>query len=185
MNSSLLYYGVQILAGLIAFVTAWSWLPLDNWWVRSIDFPRIQILVLGIIAWLGMLLFWQQWELGQWLLFIALCVTLIFQLRMVLPYTKIWKKEVQSAKDRPEGGAHQLKIMVSNVLTPNDETQKLVNLVNQKQPDILVTLESDQKWQNALSSIEPDYPYTVKVPLDNLYGMHLYSQLELIEPTVN
>ena len=184
MDLSLLFYGVQLLAGLIAFVTVWGWLPLDNWWVRGVDFPRIQILFLGIIAWVGMLLFWSQWQLGQWLLFIALCITLGFQLRMVLPYTKMWKKEVEKAKDKPEGEAHHLKIMVSNVLTDNDETQKLVDLVEQKQPDILITLETDDKWQQALSVIESDYPYTVKVPLDNLYGMHLYSKLELIDPEV-
>lgn len=184
MDFSLLYYGVQGLAGLIAFVTVWGWLPLDNWWVRSFDFPRIQIIVLGIIAWIGMLGFWSEWQLGQWLLFAALSITLIFQLRMVLPYTKLWKKEVQSAKDKPEGEANQIRIMVSNVLTPNNQTQDLINLVNQKQPDILITLESDKKWEKALSVIEPDYPYTVKVPMDNLYGMHLYSKLELIDPEV-
>jgi endonuclease/exonuclease/phosphatase (EEP) superfamily protein YafD len=165
-------------------VTIWGWMPLDNWWVRGVEFPRIQIMVLGVIAWIGMLVFWPNWQLGQWLLFIVLSVTLAFQLRMVLPYTKLWKKEVQEAKDTPEGASYQLKIMVSNVLTPNDETQKLVDLVKQKQPDILITLESDKKWERALHQIEPDYPYTVKVPLDNLYGMHLYSKLELIDPKV-
>lgn len=184
MDSSVLYYGVQLLAGLIAFITAWGWLPLDYWWVRDVDFPRIQILVLGIITWLGLLAFGPQWQWGQWLLFIALSVTLGFQLRMVLPYTKLWKKEVQNARDNSKEHMHALKIMVSNVLTSNNKMHKLVNLVTQKQPDILITLETDEKWQQALSSIESDYPYTVKVPLDNLYGMHLYSKLELIEPSV-
>ena len=184
MDLSLLYYSVQWLAGLVAFVTIWGWLPLDNWWVRGVEFPRIQIMVLGVIAWVGMLMFWPDWQLGQWLLFVVLSLTLAFQLRMVLPYTKLWKKEVQQAKSKPAGQAHQLKLMVSNVLTPNDHTQKLVELVKQKQPDILLTLESDKKWEKALEQIEPDYPYTVKVPLDNLYGMHLYSKLELIDPEV-
>ncbi|MBO1529925.1 endonuclease/exonuclease/phosphatase family protein [Psychrobacter sp. F1192] len=184
MDISLLFYGMQLLAGFITFVTVWGWLPLDYWWVRVVDFPRIQIMVLGVIAWLGMLSFFSQWQMVQWVLFIALNITLIFQLRMVLPYTKLWKKEVQTAKKKSKAEAYQLKIMVSNVLTPNDETHKLVDLIQQKQPDILITLESDEKWQNALNEIEPDYPYTVKVPLDNLYGMHLYSKLELIDPTV-
>ncbi|MGP5517670.1 endonuclease/exonuclease/phosphatase family protein [Psychrobacter celer] len=184
MDLSLLYYSVQWLAGLVAFVTIWGWLPLDNWWVRGVDFPRIQIMVLGVIAWVGMLMFWPDWQLWQWLLFVVLSLTLAFQLRMVLPYTKLWKKEVQQAKSKPAGQAHQLKLMVSNVLTPNDHTKKLVELVKQKQPDILITLESDKKWEKALEQIEPDYPYTVKVPLDNLYGMHLYSKLELIDPEV-
>ena len=184
MDSSLLYYGVQLLAGLVAFITAWGWLPLDHWWVRDVEFPRIQILVLGMIAWLGMLLFGAEWQLGQWLLFSALTATLGYQLRMVLPYTVIWKDEVKSAKETAAGTTNQLKIMVSNVLSTNNQTQKLIALVNQKQPDILITLETDEKWQQALSVIEADYPYTVKVPLDNLYGMHLYSKLELINPEV-
>ena len=184
MDFSLLYYGAQWLAGLIAFVTIWGWLPLDNWWVRGVEFPRIQIMILGIIAWVGMLAFGSEWQLGQWLLFIVLSITLAFQLRMVLPYTKLWKKEVKNAKDKPEVQECQLKIMVSNVLTPNDQTQKLVDLVKDKQPDILITLETDKKWETALNQIEADYPYTVKVPLDNLYGMHLYSKLELINPEV-
>ncbi|MGO1625092.1 MAG: endonuclease/exonuclease/phosphatase family protein, partial [Psychrobacter sp.] len=179
-----LYYSIQWLAGFIALVTVWGWIPLDNWWVRGVEFPRIQIMVLGVIAWLGMLVFYTEWQDGQWLLFTVLSITLAFQLRMVLPYTKLWKKEVRQAKVKPEGKAYQLKIMVSNVLTPNDETQQLVDLVQRKQPDILITLESDKKWEDALSQVEPDYPYTVKVPLDNLYGIHLYSKLELIDPKV-
>lgn len=184
MDSSSLYYGTQWLAGLITFVTVWGWLPLDNWWVRGVEFPRIQIMVLGVIAWVGLIVFSSQWQVGQWLLFLALSIALAFQLRMILPYTRIWKKEVQTAKDTPELSAHQIKIMVSNVLTPNDDTHKLIDLVNAEHPDILITLESDEKWQDALSVIEDDYPYTVKVPLDNLYGMHLYSKLELIDPKV-
>ena len=184
MDSSLVYYGVQLLAGLVAFLTAWGWLPLDNWWVRGVEFPRIQILVLGIIAWIGMLLFGAEWQLTQWLLFIVLSITLLFQLRMVLPYTILWKKEVEKARITATSSDDQLKIMVSNVLGPNNQTQKLVDLVNKEQPDILITLETDKKWQQALSVIEPAYPYTVKVPLDNLYGMHLYSKLELIDPEV-
>ena len=184
MDFTFLYYSAQLLAGLIALVTVWGWLPLDNWWVRGVDFPRIQILVLGVIAWLSLLLFWSQWQAWQWLLFIILSITLTFQLRMVLPYTKLWKKEVQDAKNQPDSQSAQLKIMVSNVLTPNEQKQDLIDLVEQRQPDVLITLESDQKWQDALGAIETDYPYTVKVPLENLYGIHLYSKLELIDPEV-
>ena len=184
MDFDFLYYGVQILAGLIAFVTVWGWLPLDHWWVRAVEFPRIQIIVLGVIAWAGMLGFWSAWQLNQWILFIALTIALVFQLRMILPYTLLWKKEVQDAKKKNNGHLRQLKIMISNVLTPNDQTQDLIDLVRDKAPDILITLESDAKWERALEQVESDYPYTVKVPLDNLYGMHLYSKLELINPKV-
>lgn len=176
------YTVVRILAALVTLVSAWGFLPLDNWWVRGVDFPRIQILFVGIVSLVGMLFFIPRWELLEMLLMAGLVAAIAFQLRMVLPYTQLWKKEVREAT--PQDNPVQLKLMVSNVLTPNNNTQALVDLVQQKQPDVLITLESDQKWQDALSVVEPDYPYNVKIPLDNLYGMHLYSKLELIDPQV-
>lgn len=177
-----LYFIFQILAGLVVFVSVWGLLPLDHWWIRGVDFPRIQILVIGLVSLIGLLVLAPQWESWDVVLLLALIGAVGLQLRMVLPYTRLWKKEVRQALPIPD--AVQIKLMVSNVLTPNDNTQALVDLVQQKNPDILITLESDQKWQDALSVIEPDYPYNVKVPLDNLYGMHLYSKLELIDPEV-
>lgn len=177
-----LYFIFQILAGLVVFVSVWGLLPLDHWWIRGVDFPRIQILVIGLVSLVGLLVLAPQWESWDVVLLLALIGAVGLQLRMVLPYTRLWKKEVRQALPIPD--AVQIKLMVSNVLTPNDNTQALVDLVQQKNPDILITLESDQKWQDALSVIEPDYPYNVKVTLDNLYGMHLYSKLELIDPEV-
>jgi len=177
-----LYLMFQILAGLVIFASVWGLLPLDHWWIRGVDFPRIQILFIGLASLIGLLILTPQWQMAEIALTLALIGAIGFQLRMILPYTRLWKQEVRQAM--PMANPVQVKLMVSNVLTPNNNTQALVNLVQQKQPDILITLESDQKWEDALSVIEPDYPYSVKVPLDNLYGMHLYSKLELIDPKI-
>lgn len=177
-----LYLMFQILAGLVIFASVWGLLPLDHWWIRGVDFPRIQILFIGLASLIGLLILTPQWQMAEIALTLALIGAIGFQLRMILPYTRLWKQEVRQAM--PMANPVQVKLMVSNVLTPNNNTQALVDLVQQKQPDILITLESDQKWEDALSVIEPDYPYSVKVPLDNLYGMHLYSKLELIDPEI-
>ena len=177
-----LYLMFQILAGLVIFASVWGLLPLDHWWIRGVDFPRIQILFIGLASLIGLLILTPQWQMAEIALMLALIGAIGFQLRMILPYTRLWKQEVRQAM--PMANPVQVKLMVSNVLTPNNNTQALVNLVQQKQPDILITLESDQKWEDALSVIEPEYPYSVKVPLDNLYGMHLYSKLELIDPEI-
>lgn len=177
-----LYLMFQILAGLVIFASVWGLLPLDYWWIRGVDFPRIQILFIGLASLIGLLILTPQWQMAEIALMLALIGAIGFQLRMILPYTRLWKQEVRQAM--PMANPVQVKLMVSNVLTPNNNTQALVNLVQQKQPDILITLESDQKWEDALSVIEPEYPYSVKVPLDNLYGMHLYSKLELIDPEI-
>ena len=58
-------------------------------------------------------------------------------------------------------------------------------MVHKFKPDILVTLESDKWWEKQLSILESDMPNTVKCPLDNLYGMHLYSKLKLHDQEIS
>lgn len=184
MDAEFIAIIAEVLSGIVIFVTAWGLLPLDFWWVRDVDFPRLQILWLGAISLIAMIAvsFWQTVPVWHWLLLIGLVAALAFQLKMVLPYTRLWRQEVKSA--RQQAGHPRVRIMVSNVLTSNDNKQALIDLVAKQRPDILLTLETDKVWEDALSVIEPEFPFCVKVPLDNLYGMHLYSKLELIDSKV-
>ncbi|HBD10987.1 MAG TPA: endonuclease, partial [Porticoccaceae bacterium] len=70
------------------------------------------------------------------------------------------------------------------VLMTNRRAGELIDLIIEYRPDIFVTLESDHWWQQQLDTLQTTYPYSVKCPLDNLYGMHVYSKLELLEPQV-
>ncbi len=170
---------IETLAIIVIWLSFWSLIPRDEWWFRGADFPRLQILAVGLIA-LILLMFWQQsWDLWRQIIFIALLAALAYQLKMVLPYTFIWKKQVKQVRQNQLNPKQQISLIVSNVLTPNHQYHLLIAQIEKYQPDLVLTLESDQAWQNALSVIEKDYPYRVPVPLDNLYGMHLYSRLEL------
>lgn len=52
-------------------------------------------------------------------------------------------------------------------------------------PDILLTMESNQAWDDALTAIEKDYPNFKKVPLENTYGIHFYTRFEVKTIKVN
>ena len=175
---------IQILAIIVIWLSFWSLIPRDEWWIRGADFPRLQILVLGFIAFILFLLVDHPWNWLNQLLFIGLMAALAYQLKMVLPYTFIWKKQVKQVKQDQIDPQRQISLMVCNVLTTNSKYHLLIEQIQIHQPDLVLTLETDQNWQNALSVIEADYPYRVPVPLDNLYGMHLYSKLELSETEV-
>ena len=73
----------------------------------------------------------------------------------------------------------KLRIITANVLQTNRHYQPLLNLVREYNPDILVTLESDQHWQAQLDSLADILPYRVICPQSNLYGMHVYSRYQL------
>ena len=171
---------IEVLAGLVIWLSFWSLIPRDEWWFRGADFPRLQILFLGAVA-LLFLLFWSgQWDGVRYITLGLLIVAMAYQLKMVLPYTFIWKKQVAQVRPEQLDRNRQISIIVSNVLTPNDQYHLLIEQIQKHQPDLVLTLETDQTWQNQLTVIEKDYPYRVPVPLDNLYGMHLYSKLKLL-----
>jgi endonuclease/exonuclease/phosphatase (EEP) superfamily protein YafD len=168
------------MAILVIVLTFLSLVPSDRWWIRAADFPRLQLLCLGVVSLLGILI--ADGQLRSWtqlLLLAVLGLALGYQLKMLLPYTWLWKKQVLSLEPKQQDRQNTLSVLVANVLTPNQHYARLIAHVQRLQPDLLLTLESDSRWQQALEVIEQDYPYSVKVPLDNLYGMHLYSRLPL------
>ena len=175
---------IEILACIVIWLSFWSLIPRDEWWFRGADFPRLQILAVGLLAFVLMIVWDAAWDFARELILMGLIAALAFQLKMVLPYTFFWKKQVKKVRTSQLNPDRQISLMVSNVLTPNTQYHLLVELIQKHRPDLVLTLETDQTWQNELSVIEPDYPYRVAVPLDNLYGMHLYSRLKLTETEV-
>lgn len=173
----------NLLAGLVVFATLMARLPFTHWAFRGFDFPRLQILTLAVVALLGLLGSVEHWSWLQLLAVVILLGCSLYQCKMILPYTPVWPKQVQPYRGQADL-KRQVSLLVSNVLTPNPNKNALIELVQLHQPDIVITLESDAVWEQALQVIEPDYPYVVRVPLDNLYGMHLYSRLPLIAPEV-
>jgi len=172
---------VEVIAVFVIWLTFWSLIPRDEWWFRGADFPRLQILVLGLIAFVLLLVSGQPWDVGRNIIFIFLIAAIAYQLKMVLPYTFIWKNQVKQVRKHQLHPDRQISLIVSNVLTPNRKYDFLIQHIQKYKPDLVLTLESDRIWQDELSIIEKDYPYCVPVPLDNLYGMHLYSRLKLVD----
>ncbi len=175
---------IQILSVLVIWLSFWSLIPRDEWWIRGADFPRLQILIIGFIA-LGLYIFWEHsWTLIDQIIFVGLVAAQAYQLKMVLPYTFIWKKQVKKVKRQQLDPSKQISLLVSNVLMTNEKYHLLLEQIQYLTPDLVLTLETNSEWQKQLSVIEADYPYRVPVPLDNLYGMHLYSKLKLSDTEV-
>ncbi len=154
----------------------------DQWWIRGFDFPRIQISFLILCVIIFSFFIYDFSETWHFIALGVLVLSLIYQFYKIFPYTYLSRKQVLKFKGSDPNAA--ISILVSNVLTPNNRSDKLISLVNDRKPDILLTLETDKRWENELAVLEEDYKYTVKIPQDNLYGMHLYSKLGLLDVKV-
>ncbi len=164
---------------LMLLPTLASMTKFDQWWVRGFDFPRIQISFLIIIVLIFTFLTYSFKETWHFIITGLVVASFVYQAIKIFPYTIFSKKQVLGYKKKDSKGT--ISILISNVLKPNKSSDKLIELVHKKQPDMLLTLETNKRWEEELKVIQKYYPYTVKIPRDNLYGMHLYSKLKLEE----
>ena len=170
-----------IIAALAALWLAATLLPLSRheaWWIRGLDFPRLQLSVLLLATLVAAVLLLDFSRALAWLLVLSMLAALAWQAWWIVPYTRLFPVEVKAAPADADAD-DMIAVMTANVLTPNRRVGDLLRLVREHQPDLLVTLETDAWWQARLAPLEDDYPHRVACPLDNLYGMHLYSRLPL------
>ena len=171
MTMQIIILCLSLLVSVVALLPA---LNCQHWVVRGADFPRLQLLTLLVLITTVHLLFF---ETNIWIIAIAL-LAIVYELRWIVPYTIFYPVQVNSVSESEKINP-ALKILSSNVLMSNTEHQKLIALVKSKDPDVLITLESDINWQNSLDELDQSYPFSFKHPMDNRYGIHVYSKLEL------
>jgi len=151
----------------------------EAWWVRSLDFPRFPLSIAFVVLVSLDLMLLDFSALGPWLILVTAMACLLYQLWWILPYTPLFPVEAKNASNIDP--RRRIRIMTANVLATNRDASALLKLVSDNEPDVLVTLESDAWWQSKLDALETDFSFTIKCPLDNLYGMHVYSKLPLSE----
>jgi endonuclease/exonuclease/phosphatase (EEP) superfamily protein YafD len=157
--------------------------PSKEWYFRVFDYPRLQTFFIAVLALAWYAVFYFKRGRRSYIFVAMFVIVIVVQCYKALPYTPLGNKQVLwSEKDVNDTSA--ISLLICNVLQPNTSYEKVIAKVNQYQPDIFVTTESDSVWQKGLSAIENKYPYRVPVPISNTYGLHLYSRLPLKETSV-
>ena len=171
---------LTIFATLVAVIVLATLLPLLRnpvWWIRDCDFPRLQLAILSLVVLVGQLVFLGWEDPHHHLILVANAACLVYQAWWIIPYTKAFPHEVKISVT--SASHRQFRILTANVLMPNRNAEALIAMIREHQPDIFVTLETNAWWQEKLDVLEKDYPHSIKCPLENLYGMHVYSRLPL------
>lgn len=177
---------IYILSALISVLHLLPFVRSDFWTFRVMEYPRLQKMVItaALIVWW---LFQEHRAWYDWLLIAALAGFLFNLLRLIFPFTIFSRKKVPSASNAKllnGQNSKSIKLMISNVYEPNDDYAGCLQVVQQYDPDILLVLEVDKKWDQGLSPLDQRYSFTVKQIQDNQYGMSLYSRLPLIDSKI-
>ena len=173
---------LSAVAVLLVVATAIPLVPSEEWWVRALGFPRFQIAVLLTLVLVAFLFVYRPRRMRDNALLLALAVSIGHQTWRIFPYTPLASPEVISSARCPDPA--RLRLMVANVLMDNRRADDLLAFVQRHAPDLILTLETDDWWDEQLSALDGNYPFAIKHPLGNTYGLHLFSRLELGSPQV-
>jgi endonuclease/exonuclease/phosphatase (EEP) superfamily protein YafD len=170
---------VMILSLLISTLSVLSLFPnLASWYFELLDFPRLHYLLLALCLLFIFILIRKNWQWPEWLVVAGLAGVIIIQSTFILPYF-LGNKAVPDATSDEITNTNTVGIIIANVLMKNRQADAFLNLVRAKKPDLILTMEVDQWWVDQLQPLRQEYPYTVEYPMNNAYGMALYSRLPL------
>lgn len=152
-----------------------------DWWVRIFDFPRSQITVL-MAAVLAAALLTLELNIANTAFIVLLGAALAYQAYMMFPYLPFARRQVEQSK--AASGDNSINLFFANVQQDNDRYGDLIRMIERADPDVVLVVETDQRWADALKPLRQKYPAVVEHISDDTYGMMLFSRLELIGPEV-
>ena len=163
--------------GVLAIIlTITPFIAVDYWWVRMFDFPHTQLTFLTLIAIIVYFIKFDFKNIKDYAFISILIFCCFFQFTKIYPYTSFAKFEVLPSTKSIDKG---LKIYTANVYQKNKKSNFLINDIKQLNPDLIVLTEVNRRWINELQDAMKSYKFKHEVPLDNTYGMAVYSKYEL------
>ena len=166
-----------VVGSVLILLTILSRVRSARWWIRSADFPRLQVACALAVVLAAFITSREDMAAFDFVFIAGLAGSLGFQCFRIFPYTVLARQQVRSA--RVDDPSRSIRLLISNVLMENRRSDEIVDLVRMNDPDLVFLVETDNRWEERLRVLDRDYPYSLKQPQENYYGMLLLSKLEL------
>ncbi|TNH38096.1 endonuclease/exonuclease/phosphatase family protein [Paracoccus haeundaensis] len=172
--ASLLVWLIAILLICVTLLPLWN---TNEWWVRALGFPRVQIFAAACAVLIGALFLKRPSRLVIALAMIGVCS---YQAWRVYPYTPLAAPEMALAAPAPDS----IRVITANVQMGNTRYQDVIDTIEHYDPDILLLLETDEAWLAELEPMLSRYSTVVRQPQDNYYGLVFATRLSVDEARV-
>lgn len=177
LKQSIFYFIIVVSVFLITVSLLSLIYDLTFWYSKILDFPRLQYFYLALICLIMFVLLNKKWGFASILLSLGLVTVLFLQATFILPYF-VGEKSVTDASGTSKASIG-VGILIANVLVTNKNSADFLQIVEDADPDVFLVMEVDEWWVNQLDPLKKKYSYVVEYPLDNAYGMALYSKFPL------
>lgn len=174
-----------LVAALLGLALLASFLPLietNTWWVRYMDFPRLQLAIVLVVLLAAFVAARARIGRVGWTLIGLSVLALIYHAVELYPYSPLAPPASAAVEDCPPES--RLTVMIANVKEKNEHADPFLALVADAEPDVLLVMETDAWWDEHLAPLAQRYPERLQhIPdEDGAFGMHLFSRLPLVAP---
>lgn len=155
---------ILLLAGL---VVSWVGLLSHPWWLELLGHFRLQYTLFALV--LGAVFYWVRDRLCL-LLWISVLLSNLF---FLAPF--YWGASP---------GRVEAKALLCNVLSSNAQPHRVLQLLQQERPDLVVLLEVTRAWEGHLAPVLKDFSGQVRLPREDNFGIMLLTREKLAHPQV-
>lgn len=152
--------------------------------MRVWDFPRLQIAGAGgVLTALFGRFFYRRTQSDAFFI-AALSACSIWQVWKILRYMPVWPNQVKRTRRVGKDSGCTFSLLISNVLMENTEHERLLKVIRKRNPDIILAVETNARWAAALEPLSREYPYVIRQPQENYYGLMLFSRIKLLDAEI-
>ncbi|MEJ8800866.1 endonuclease/exonuclease/phosphatase family protein [Pontibacter sp. H249] len=167
---------------ILGFVfTIFSFLPFIKsplWWIRVLDFPRLHVAIILTAVLIAYISMYGFGETSEKVMLLTWVIAILNEVRYIFRFTPVAK--VEALRSEQKNPANAFTIMISNVRMVNKKHQQFKKLVLRENPDMLIMNEPNEAWHESVrKEFDALFPYSIKKPLENTYGMLFWSKLKL------
>ncbi|MEJ7779134.1 MAG: endonuclease/exonuclease/phosphatase family protein [Daejeonella sp.] len=175
----------NLVIGASYLVVVISLIPLirqDYWFFRVFEYPRIQKLIINFFLFLSLIFFFRIDSIHDKVIAALLLANICYLIFQVFPFTALGKKQMLNATiNNPD---KQISLFIGNVFQHNRNLSPYQESILSKDPDVVMLVETNKWWADNLTSLHEKYLHKLLVPLENTYGMLLFSKFELQDSKV-
>ena len=113
----------------------------------------------------------------QWLWSAALAACAAWSVLWVAPYIPFGPSGGGGREPTVDGST--VKLMSANVLFRNHSAKRLLEIVRDESPDVLLLVEYTPEWSRMSDELRRTYPYHLEGPGTGAFGIALFSRLPL------
>lgn len=156
---------------------------IPKWYLKVLDFPRLQQFIASILMLILFIILNRKWKLPSIALSIGLLAAIFIHFSFISDYM-LGEKAVPSVEVSDVNPEKIVGILLGNVLISNTNFSEFLDVISDTNPDLVLAMEVNSRWVKELQDLKKEYPFSIEYPLDNAYGMALYSKFPLGETEI-